>query len=593
MDPSRVPYQQQRDTDSIASPANTAVDFNTSFGNNASASSSTMPPNVGLHMPLVYPILAKALGREGFPGFGSLVEFQQDQLQLEQVAVQSSLEHQQYSSSSAYEQQQQQHQQQQHQHQPPQHTAQDDTYLLSIMMMAQNTNESSGVSFSQSMDPTLQDPNSAYNNLMGDMQPLEIMQYNSLMLDGHYFDELPYSMIQGGCGADGPGMDPTSLCDSPQAFNLGGANYFDQYSQPINIHQHPQPHHLQQQATSQQGYFDPSMSMSSGSGSSSASSSSSGSSSSSSAFVAPNYGFNFGAWGASSGLLYQQGDFLLERKREGTAGMPGHHSLLPGAAVQPHLESAEGDDSDDDDDDGEEFGDEDGHGLMPSDQTYGDVGFQSAYPGDDSNVPPLSMPNRSSRRASYGQKHERTEDNIMSSGKRLRSDTTSSSSSSSSQRRVSGPSTHGSHSRNSSMSSINSHNSILDNSSFSSSSPPTSLGSSSSSSSSSSSFLNNGKAPRQQADTIEKRMHPCTFEGCHKSFTRAFNLRSHLNTHNGERPHKCPEPGCDWDFVRRHDLDRHVKSKHMANKPYACRHCPSRFGRSDALQRHRRLENHM
>ncbi|KAI7830202.1 hypothetical protein BC939DRAFT_392974 [Gamsiella multidivaricata] len=88
-------------------------------------------------------------------------------------------------------------------------------------------------------------------------------------------------------------------------------------------------------------------------------------------------------------------------------------------------------------------------------------------------------------------------------------------------------------------------------------------------------------------------MHPCTFDGCTKSFTRAFNLRSHLNTHNGERPHKCPESGCDWDFVRRHDLDRHVKSKHMANKPYACSQCTSRFGRSDALQRHRRLENHM
>ncbi|KAK3818701.1 MAG: hypothetical protein J3Q66DRAFT_282632 [Benniella sp.] len=113
-------------------------------------------------------------------------------------------------------------------------------------------------------------------------------------------------------------------------------------------------------------------------------------------------------------------------------------------------------------------------------------------------------------------------------------------------------------------------------------SPPSSCSSSSS-----------PKQAKPLTDTIEKRMHPCTFEGCNKSFTRAFNLRSHLNTHNGERPHKCPEPGCDWDFVRRHDLDRHVKSKHMANKPYACRQCTSRFGRSDALQRHRRLENHM
>ncbi|KAI8597417.1 hypothetical protein EDD21DRAFT_385495 [Dissophora ornata] len=138
------------------------------------------------------------------------------------------------------------------------------------------------------------------------------------------------------------------------------------------------------------------------------------------------------------------------------------------------------------------------------------------------------------------------------------------------------------------MSSIHSHSSKLDHSSPSS--PPSSSSSSSSSSSPSTSNL---KAPRPQVETIEKRMHPCTVDGCTKSFTRAFNLRSHLNTHNGERPHKCPEPGCDWDFVRRHDLDRHVKSKHMANKPYACRQCTSRFGRSDALQRHRRLENHI
>ncbi|KAG0229352.1 hypothetical protein BGW41_003051 [Actinomortierella wolfii] len=92
--------------------------------------------------------------------------------------------------------------------------------------------------------------------------------------------------------------------------------------------------------------------------------------------------------------------------------------------------------------------------------------------------------------------------------------------------------------------------------------------------------------------TIEKRVHHCTVPGCDKAFTRAFNLRSHLNTHNGERPHKCPHADCNWDFVRRHDLDRHIKSKHMPDKPYACTKCTSRFGRSDALQRHRRLEGH-
>ncbi|KAF9173644.1 hypothetical protein BGX20_002590 [Mortierella sp. AD010] len=573
--------QQQSEVESTAS-SSTAVNYNTQYG---SSSSSATPS--GMSVPLVYPLLAEALVREGFPGFASVLAFTQDQRQLEQA-----LDHHPYSSSSGYQQdqhiQQQQQLQQPHQHQ---NNLQDDSYLLDFvvqehnMLMAQHgyNGSSSAASSSstpypqghamQSNDPAFHDSNSPYN-IMGEMQPFEVMQYNSLVLDGHYLDALPYSIIQGGCGGDSPGMDTPGWCDP----SLAGANYIgEQYPQQINIHQMSQP---QQQF--QQGYFDPSLS----SGSSTAGPSSAGPSSSPSG-PASGYGFNYPAWSAAhAGLLYPQGDFLLERKREGAAG-------IPRTTVQPHLEPAEEDDDsdEDDDDDAEEFGeveDEAPGMLMPTEH----YGFRSGnYPVDDLHVPPLT--GRSARRPSYGQKNDRNDDRMIGAppSKRSRSDATTTAAavaaaaaaaSVAAQRRASSGapgSNHNNHSRNSSMSSIHSHSSLLDNHS--------------SSTSSSSSSSPNGKAPRQQADTIEKRMHPCTVAGCHKSFTRAFNLRSHLNTHNGERPHKCPEPGCDWDFVRRHDLDRHVKSKHMANKPYACRQCTSRFGRSDALQRHRRLENHM
>ncbi|KAF8949806.1 Krueppel-like factor 5, partial [Entomortierella lignicola] len=551
------PYNMEhtQDTDSVAS-SSTAVNYNTQYGQ----SSSTIAAPTD--MPLAYPLLAEALGREGFPGFASVLAFTQDQRQLEQ-----SLEHQPYStSSSTYQQEQPIHLQQQQQQQQH-HPLQDDSYLLDFvvqehnMLMAQHGYNSSSSSASssntpysqgqptQNNDPAVHDPYS----VTGDMQPFEVLQYNSLVLDSQYFDA--YSIMQGGCGGDGPGMDASGWCDT----GLAGSNYInDQYSHPVQqIPQPPQQY--------QQGYFDTSvMPMSSGS-------SSAGPSTSPSSAPPPSYGFNYPAWSAAhAGLLYPQGDFLLERKREGATG-------LPPTRVQPHLESAEvvdeTDDEDDDDDDvfcdAEEevpamimHSDHQHHHHHIHNHGYNNnnnmTGFQSnGYQVDDS-LPGLAMPGRSTRHNSYGQKHDRDDDRVISpSSKRSRSDATTTAAAVAAaaaaatvaaQRRASAGAAlnnnNNSHSRNSSMSSIHSHSdNSLSSPSSSAGSPTNGRGSSSSS--------------RQQADTIEKRMHPCTFEGCHKSFTRAFNLRSHLNTHNGERPHKCPEAGCEWDFVRRHDLDRH------------------------------------
>lgn len=75
----------------------------------------------------------------------------------------------------------------------------------------------------------------------------------------------------------------------------------------------------------------------------------------------------------------------------------------------------------------------------------------------------------------------------------------------------------------------------------------------------------------------------CLYPGCAKVFGRRENIRSHVQTHLGDRQFKCN--GCGKCFVRQHDLKRHAKI-HTGNKPYRCP-CSAGFARQDALTRHR------
>lgn len=75
----------------------------------------------------------------------------------------------------------------------------------------------------------------------------------------------------------------------------------------------------------------------------------------------------------------------------------------------------------------------------------------------------------------------------------------------------------------------------------------------------------------------------CLYEDCGKVFGRRENIRSHVQTHLGDRQFKCN--GCGKCFVRQHDLKRHAKI-HSGNKPYKCP-CGAGFARQDALTRHR------
>ncbi|WVQ84026.1 hypothetical protein IAT38_006171 [Cryptococcus sp. DSM 104549] len=70
-----------------------------------------------------------------------------------------------------------------------------------------------------------------------------------------------------------------------------------------------------------------------------------------------------------------------------------------------------------------------------------------------------------------------------------------------------------------------------------------------------------GYVPGQTPDDPKKR-HKCTI--CGRGFARAFNLKSHVQTHNPMRPkpYQCPHSTCKRGFSRLHDLERHRQGIH-------------------------------
>lgn len=75
----------------------------------------------------------------------------------------------------------------------------------------------------------------------------------------------------------------------------------------------------------------------------------------------------------------------------------------------------------------------------------------------------------------------------------------------------------------------------------------------------------------------------CLYPLCGKQFGRKENVKSHVQTHLGDRQFKCNR--CNKRFVRGHDLKRHAKI-HTGLKPYPCE-CGNSFARHDALTRHK------
>ncbi|ORY34038.1 hypothetical protein BCR39DRAFT_233998 [Naematelia encephala] len=88
-----------------------------------------------------------------------------------------------------------------------------------------------------------------------------------------------------------------------------------------------------------------------------------------------------------------------------------------------------------------------------------------------------------------------------------------------------------------------------------------------------------------------KGVFQCPVPGCGSTFTRHFNLKGHMRSHNDERPYKCLYDGCPKSivgFARQHDCKRHM-ALHEGLRPFECEGCGKKFARLDALTRHREL----
>ncbi|KAF9791115.1 hypothetical protein BJ322DRAFT_427965 [Thelephora terrestris] len=80
----------------------------------------------------------------------------------------------------------------------------------------------------------------------------------------------------------------------------------------------------------------------------------------------------------------------------------------------------------------------------------------------------------------------------------------------------------------------------------------------------------------------------CPVPGCGSTFTRHFNLKGHMRSHNEEKPFQCKWPGCGKGFARAHDCKRH-EQLHFNYRPHKCEGCNKSFQRMDALNRHRKF----
>lgn len=95
------------------------------------------------------------------------------------------------------------------------------------------------------------------------------------------------------------------------------------------------------------------------------------------------------------------------------------------------------------------------------------------------------------------------------------------------------------------------------------------------------------RTPRKMT-TREEANYQCKTKGCGKLFSRSYNFKAHMETHDSTRvyPFLCPLPDCNKKFVRKTDLQRHHQSVHMKERNFRCDFCSRYFARKDTLRRY-------
>lgn len=94
------------------------------------------------------------------------------------------------------------------------------------------------------------------------------------------------------------------------------------------------------------------------------------------------------------------------------------------------------------------------------------------------------------------------------------------------------------------------------------------------------------RTPRRLT-TREEANFQCEVKGCGKLFSRSYNFKAHMETHDEKReyPFPCLAADCNKKFVRKTDLQRHHQSVHMKERNHKCDYCGRPFARKDTLTR--------